>query len=187
MPIEAEVEGEIEELGCVNLALEHHGKEERFDLLVFDQSCSGGSEAHELIAVGHHAWASSGDPESWTAATITPAALNELDSEQTDLKGLFKAAENIEVTSEGSAVEEGESDFVDVPSYTFEAPASAFAGTEPKPSATSRSTSKPSSTRRATSASSPSTARKKAPARPSPTNTKTSAKTSKSTRPTPPK
>lgn len=130
VPIEAEVEGQIEELGCVNLALEHHGKEERFDLLVFDQSCSGGVEAHELIAVGHHAWASSGDPESWTAATITPAALNELDSEQTDLKGLFKAAENIEVDSEGSAVEEGESNFVDVPSYTFEAPASAFAGTE---------------------------------------------------------
>lgn len=131
VPIETEVEGQTEELGCINLALEHHGKEERVDLLFFDQSCSGGLEAHELIAIDHQAWASSSDdPGSWTAATITPAVLNELDDEQTDLAGLFKAAENIEVDDEGSAVDEGESDFVDVPSYTFEAPASAFPGSE---------------------------------------------------------
>jgi hypothetical protein len=131
VPIEAEVEGQTEELGCVDLALEHHGKNERFDLLFFDQSCSGGLEAHELIAVNHQAWASSSDdPESWTAATITPAVLDELDDEQTDLKGLFKAAEDIEVDDEAGAVDEGESDFVDVPVYSFEAPASAFPGSD---------------------------------------------------------
>jgi hypothetical protein len=76
-------------------------------MLIFGQSCSGGPEAHELIAVGHRAWASSGSG-SWTAATITPAALNELDDEQTDLKGLFAAAENIESGPEEGAVEEGD-------------------------------------------------------------------------------
>ena len=129
VPIEAETEGENVEVACLNLAIDNHTKPERVDMLIFGQSCLGGPEAHELIAVGHHAWASSGSG-SWTAATITPAALNELDDEQTDLKGLFAAAENIKSEPEEGAVEEGEGHFVDVPKYTFEAPASAFPGTD---------------------------------------------------------
>jgi hypothetical protein len=128
VPIEAETDGESVEVACLNLAIDNHTEPERVDLLLFDQSCSGGMEAHELIAVGRRAWVSSA-PGRWTAATITHAALDEIDDEQTDLKGLFAAAENIESQPEGAAVEEGDGNFVDVPSYTFEAPASAFPGT----------------------------------------------------------
>jgi hypothetical protein len=129
VPIEAETDGETEEVACLNLALDNHTKPERVDLLFFGQSCLGGAEAHELIAIGREAWATSGQG-SWTAATITPFALDEIDQEQTDLKGLFAAAENIDTDAEGGAVEEGEGNYVDVPRYTFEAPASAFPGTD---------------------------------------------------------
>jgi hypothetical protein len=129
VPIETEADGENVEVACLDLAVDNHTKLERVDMLIFGQSCAGGSDAHELIAIGHQAWASSG-PGSWTAATITPAALNELDDEQVDLKSLFAAAEDIASEPEGGAVEEGEGHFVDVPKYTFEAPASAFPGTD---------------------------------------------------------
>lgn len=123
---EAEEDGESEEIGCLNLAADT-AKPERVDLTFFDLNCSGGTEAHELIAVGHRAWAnSSDDPESWAAAKITPELLHELGNEQTDFGELMAAAEDIEVDPEGGAVEEGDSDFVDVPLYSFEAPASAF-------------------------------------------------------------
>jgi hypothetical protein len=127
---EAEEDGESEELGCLDLAVDT-AKPERVDLTFFDLNCSGGSEAHELIAIGHRAWAdSSDDPESWTAAKITPELLHELGDEQTDFGKLMAAAEDIEVHPEDGAVEEGESNFVDVPSYSFEAPASAFPGSD---------------------------------------------------------
>jgi hypothetical protein len=100
---------ETDEVACLDLALDNHTKPEPVDLLFFGQSCLGGTEAHELIAIGREAWASSGQG-SWMAATITPSALDEIDQEQTDLEGLFAA--------------------VDVPKYTFEAPASAFPGAD---------------------------------------------------------
>lgn len=127
---EAEEDGETEEIGCLNLAADT-ANPERVDLTIFNLNCSGGTEAHELIAVGHRAWASSSDdPESWAAARITPELLHELGSEQTDFGELMGAAEDIEVDSEGAAVEEGDGNFVDVPLYSFEAPASAFPGSD---------------------------------------------------------
>jgi hypothetical protein len=129
VPIEAETDGESEEVACLDLAIDNHTKPERVDLVLFDQNCSGGTEAHEMIAVGRRAWISS-EPGLWTAATITPEALDEIDDEQTDLKGLFAAAENLRSDPQGGAVEEGDGKFVDVPSYTFEGPASAFPGTD---------------------------------------------------------
>lgn len=127
---EAEEDGESEEIGCLNLAADT-AKPERVDLTIFDLNCSGGTEAHELIAVGHRAWASSSDdPESWAAARITPELLHELGNEQTEFSELMAAAEDIEVDSEGAAVEEGDGDYVDVPLYSFEAPASAFPGSD---------------------------------------------------------
>jgi hypothetical protein len=124
---EAEEEGESQEIGCLDLAVDT-AKPEKVDLVFFDQSCAGGAEAHELIAIGRKAWGLSG-PGSWRAAKITPALLHELSSEQTDFGKLMAAAENIEATPEGGAVEEGDH-FVDVTSYDFEAPASAFPGSE---------------------------------------------------------
>jgi hypothetical protein len=124
---EAEEEGESREIGCLNLAVDT-AKPEKVDLLFFDQSCEGGAEAHELIAIGRKAWGSTG-PGSWRAAKITPALLHELSSEQTDFSKLMTNAENIEATPEGGAVEEGDH-FVDVTSYEFEAPASAFPGSD---------------------------------------------------------
>ena len=123
---EVEEEGEAEEIGCLDLAIDGR-KPERFDMTFFDLNCSGGGEAHELVAIGRHAWASSSeDPGSWEAAKIAPSLLHQVGGEQTNLKHLFDAAENLEASPEGGAVEEGETTFVDVPSYSFEAPASAF-------------------------------------------------------------
>jgi hypothetical protein len=117
----------------VNLATETR-KPERFDLVFFDQNCEGGLEAHELIAVGTKAWASSSGPEGegageWQEAKITKRLRQELADEQTDVDQLFVAARDISEDPEGAAVEEGgESNFVDVPAYSFTAPASAFPG-----------------------------------------------------------
>jgi hypothetical protein len=134
LAFEVETDGEEpQELGCVNLATET-AKPERFDLTFFDQNCQGGLEAHELIAVGSKAWASSSGPQGegagkWEEARITPRLRKELTDEQTDVDQLFSQADKIEEHEGDAAVEEGgESHFVDVPSYTFEAPASAFPG-----------------------------------------------------------
>ena len=126
---EAEEDGESEEIGCLNLAVDT-AKPERVDLTFFNLNCSGGTEAHELIAVGHRAWALVQDPESWAEARITPELLHELGNEQTEFSELMAAAEDIEVDSEGAAVEEGDGYYVDVPLYSFEAPASAFPGSD---------------------------------------------------------
>jgi hypothetical protein len=128
---EVEEEGETHELGCLYLAIETD-KPERVDLSYYNLNCSGGSEARDLIAIGHRAWANSSDqPERWAAAKIAPQLLHELDDEQTDVKQLFAAAEHITVDPEGGGVEEGnKGKFVDVPKYYFEAPASAFAGAD---------------------------------------------------------
>jgi hypothetical protein len=118
------------EAGCVDLGVDGHGAES-IDLRSYDLNCAGGSEATELIAIGHRAWASrSSEPGRFTAARISPAVAKELDTEQTtDLQGLFEAAEDIEADSEGGAVLEGK-DYVDVTLYSFKAPASAFSGSE---------------------------------------------------------
>jgi hypothetical protein len=127
VPIEAETDGEQQDVACLELGVDNHGKPERFDLILFDTNCSGGFEAHELIAVGHDAWASSStDPGKWTAATISASLLDELDDEQTDLAGLFKAAENVETEAGGASIDEGDGTAVEGTSYHFEAPASAF-------------------------------------------------------------
>jgi hypothetical protein len=126
---EAEEDGETEPLGCLDLAVDT-AKPESIDLLFFDKSCEGGTEAHEMIAVGRRAWGSTG-PGSWREAKITPALLHEISDEQTDFSQLMAAAEDIEATPEGGSVEEGGGKFVDVTSYSFEAPASAFPGADP--------------------------------------------------------
>ncbi|MFT3863920.1 MAG: hypothetical protein QM729_06580 [Solirubrobacterales bacterium] len=125
---EAQVEGEEQHLGCLYLATETE-KPERFELTFFNFSCEGGTEAHQLIAVGDKAWASAPpEEESWTPATITARLRKELAAEQTDVDQLFVAAENIEEIAEGRAIEGKAGKFVNVPAYTFEAPASAFPG-----------------------------------------------------------
>jgi hypothetical protein len=103
--IEGEEDGEDpEELGCVDLGIDK-GKPERLDMRLYDRGCSGGTEGKELIAIGHRAWAASGEG-SWTAAKISPAVIHELNDEQTtDLQQLFEAAENIEEVSAEDAVE----------------------------------------------------------------------------------
>jgi hypothetical protein len=126
---EAEEDGESEPLGCIDLAVDT-AKPESIDLLFFDQSCEGGTEAHELIAIGRRAWGSTG-PGSWREAKITPALLHELADEQTDFGQLMAVAEDIEATPEGDAVEEPGGKLVDITSYSFEAPASAFPGADP--------------------------------------------------------
>lgn len=125
---EIEEDGEEpQEIGCLDLSLEG-GKPEKIDLLFFDLNCSGGSEAHEVIAVGRRAWGAVGqDGEHWQEATISPAVLHEVGNEQTELAKLFRQAEQLEAHPDGGAVEEGsKGQFVEVTSYTFEAPASAF-------------------------------------------------------------
>jgi hypothetical protein len=125
----SEEEGETEELGCLDLSIDT-GKPEKVDLAFFDVGCSGGTEVHELIAIGHRAWGTE-SLETWQAAKITPALLHELSSEDTDFGKLMKSAENIEVDPEGGGVEEGDKGkFAAVPKYYFEAPASAFSGSE---------------------------------------------------------
>ncbi|MBS1677484.1 MAG: hypothetical protein JST08_08875 [Actinobacteria bacterium] len=126
MQFELEEDGRAEEGGCLSLAVDT-GKPERFDLSYFDLNCAGGSEGHEVIAVGNRAWASS-EPGRWTAAKIAPDLLHELNSEQTDMSKLFAAAEHIEAAPGGAAVEEGDGRFVNVTRYSFEAPAAAFPG-----------------------------------------------------------
>lgn len=125
---EVEEDGDAEEIGCLDMAVDTR-KPERFDLSFFDLNCSGGAESHEMIAVGHRAWGSS-EPGSWTAAKIAPELLHELDDEQTDLTKLLDAAEDIKAVPRGGAVEEGNGTFVDVTEYSFEAPASAFPGSD---------------------------------------------------------
>jgi hypothetical protein len=57
--------------------------------------------------------------------------MRELSSEDTDFAQLMEAAEDISVDPEGGGVEEGKAGkFVAVPKYFFEAPASAFSGSE---------------------------------------------------------
>jgi hypothetical protein len=125
----SEEDGETEELGCLDLSIDT-GKPEKVDLAFFDVGCSGGTEVHELIAIGHKAWGTD-SLESWRAAKITPALMRELSSEDTDFAQLMEAAEDISVDPEGGGVEEGkEGKFVAVPKYFFEAPASAFSGSE---------------------------------------------------------
>ncbi|MBS1845264.1 MAG: hypothetical protein JST53_12680 [Actinobacteria bacterium] len=126
LAFEIEEDGDPEEIGCLDLAVDT-AKPESVDLMFFDLNCAGGVESNELIAVGHRAWGSTG-PGSWREAKITPALLHELSDEQTDFGELMAAAEDITATAEGSAVEEGEGEFVDVTGYSFEAPASAFPG-----------------------------------------------------------
>ena len=66
---------------------------------IYDLNCDGGSEGHEMIAIGRRAWATSGTG-SWTAAEITPSVIHELNDEQTtDLQGLFGAAEDVKEVS----------------------------------------------------------------------------------------
>jgi hypothetical protein len=125
----SEEEGETEELGCLDLSIDT-GKPEKVDLAYFDVGCSGGTEVHELKAIGRKAWGTE-DLETWRAAKITPALLHELSSEDTDFGKLMEGAEHIEVDPEGGGVEEGnKGKFVAVPKYFFEAPASAFSGSE---------------------------------------------------------
>jgi hypothetical protein len=125
---EFDSEGEEQPLGCVDLASET-GKPERFELTFFNVSCEGGTESHQLVSVGDKAWASSSPgKETWTPARITKRLRKELADEQTDVDQLFVAAEGIEEIPDGGAVEVNRTKFVDVPSYTFEAPASAFPG-----------------------------------------------------------
>jgi hypothetical protein len=125
----SEEEGESQELGCLDLSIET-GKPEKVDLAFFDVGCSGGTEVHELIAVGHRAWGTE-DLETWRPAKITPALLHELSNEDTDFGKLMESAEDITVDPEGGGVEEGDKGkFVAVPKYYFEAPASAFSGSE---------------------------------------------------------
>jgi hypothetical protein len=114
--LETEEEGESETVGCLKLDADT-AKPESFDLLLFNFSCEGGTEAHELIAIGRRAWASTG-PESWREAKITPALLREISDEQTDFGELMAAAEDVKVVPDGQADER----------YSFKAPASAFPG-----------------------------------------------------------
>jgi hypothetical protein len=124
-----EEEGESEEAGCVDLGVDSR-KPESIDLRSYDLNCSDGSEAHELVAIGRRAWASS-EPGRFTAAKITPKVAHELSDEQTtDLQGLFEAAEGLEAEPKGGAVEESPGNFVDVTRYFFKAPASAFPDSE---------------------------------------------------------
>jgi len=51
---EAEEDGETEPLGCLDLAVDT-AKPESIDLHFFDESCEGGTEAHEMIAIGRRA------------------------------------------------------------------------------------------------------------------------------------
>jgi hypothetical protein len=124
---ELEDEGEPQSLGCVDLASET-GKPERFELVFFNVGCEGGTEAHSLIAVGGNAWSqNSPEEETWTPAKISKRLRDELADEQTDVDALFVQAENITEHPEGAGIESGKTGkFTDVPSYTFEAPASAF-------------------------------------------------------------
>jgi hypothetical protein len=126
---ELEEDGVPEELGCLTLSFDR-GKPERFAVSYLDENCSGGSEGHEVIGIGARAWVATGSG-SWTAATIAPELRKELDEEQTDNLGpLMRAAEDIEADLEGGAVEEAGGRFVDVTSYSFKAPASAFSDSE---------------------------------------------------------
>jgi hypothetical protein len=124
---ELEDEGEQQQLGCVDLASET-GKPERFELIFFNVGCEGGTEAHTLIAIGGDAWSqNSPEEETWTPAKITKRLREELADEQTDVDQLFVQAENITEHPEGAGIESDKTGkFTDVPSYTFEAPASAF-------------------------------------------------------------
>lgn len=129
LAFEGEEDGEPEQLGCLNLTVDT-AKPESIDLLFFDEGCEGGTEAHEMIAIGHRAWGSTG-PGRWREARITPAVLHEIADEQTEFGQLMKAAEDIETTPEGGAVEEGDGNFVDATRYSFHAPASAFLSADP--------------------------------------------------------
>jgi hypothetical protein len=128
--IEGEEEGEDpEELGCLDLGVEK-GKPESLDMRLYDLNCSGGTEGKELIAIGHRAWAASGEG-SWTAAKISPGVIAELNDEQTtDLKQLFDSAEDIEEVSVDTAVEERAAGGEAVREFHFTAPASAFPDAE---------------------------------------------------------
>jgi hypothetical protein len=128
--IEGEEEGEDpEELGCLDLGVDNE-KPVSFDMRIYDLNCSGGSEGKELIAIGHRAWATSGEG-SWTAAKISPEVIAELNDEQTDdLQQLFEGAEGIEEVSADSAVEERAAGGEAVSEFHFTAPASAFPDAE---------------------------------------------------------
>jgi hypothetical protein len=128
--IEAEEDGEDpEQLGCVDLGVDNR-KPVSIDMRIYDLNCSGGSEGKELIAIGHRAWAASGEG-SWTAAKITPDVIRELNDEQTtDLQGLFEAAEDVEQVTGEDAVEEGAGGGEAWEEFRFKAPASAFPDAE---------------------------------------------------------
>jgi hypothetical protein len=128
--IEGEEEGETpEELGCVDIGIDNR-EPVSLDLRIYDLNCSGGSEGRELIAIGHRAWAASGEA-SWTAAKISPAVTKELNAEQTtDLQGLFEAAEDVEEVSAETAVEARAAGGEAVSEFSFKAPASAFPDAE---------------------------------------------------------
>ncbi|HEY0278965.1 MAG TPA: hypothetical protein VGC32_11930 [Solirubrobacterales bacterium] len=128
--IEGEEEDEeSEELGCVRLGVDNR-KPVSIDMRIYDLNCSGGTEGAELIAIGNRAWAST-DSGTWTAAKISPKLTKELNDEQTtDLKGLFKAAEDIDEVSADDAVEERAAGGEAKAEFSFKAPASAFPGSE---------------------------------------------------------
>ncbi len=128
--IEGEEEGEDpEQFGCLDLGVDNR-KPVSLDMRVYDLNCSGGTEGKELIAIGHRAWAASGEG-SWTAAKISPAVIKELNDEQTtDLQQLFEAAENVEEVSGDTAVEARAAGGEAVSEFQFSAPASAFPDAE---------------------------------------------------------
>jgi hypothetical protein len=130
LQIEGEEEGtDPEQLGCLDLGIDK-GKPERLDMRIYDLNCDGGSEGHEMIAIGRRAWASS-EAGSWTAAKISPSVIHELNDEQTtDLAGLFKTAEDVEEVSAESAVESRAAGGEAVTEFSFKAPASAFPDAE---------------------------------------------------------
>lgn len=128
--IEGEEEGsDPEQLGCLDLGVDK-GSPERLDMRIYDLNCSGGTEGHEMIAIGRRAWASGGTG-SWTAAEISPSVIHELNDEQTtDLAGLFEAAEDVKEVTGDNAVEERAAGGAAVSEFSFKAPASAFPGAE---------------------------------------------------------
>ncbi|MBS1887330.1 MAG: hypothetical protein JSU06_09085 [Actinobacteria bacterium] len=125
---ELERESEPEEIGCLDLGVDNR-RPARFDMRVYTVGCAGGGEASEVIASGNRAWATS-EAGRYRTARIPPQLLRELDSEQTELKQLFVAAEDIKAEPGGAAVMEGGGRFAAVTSYSFHAPASAFPGSK---------------------------------------------------------
>ena len=111
------------QVGCLITSVER-GKPLKLQMLSFDLNCEGGSESHEVIAIGNRAWSST-EAGSYSAVAIAPGLPAQTNDEVARFKKVFAAADGIEEVGAGGFIEpDGKAE--EGPEYAFTAPASSF-------------------------------------------------------------